>query len=169
MLDDAFGMCFESIHMSNDGFGTCFVSICMSDDVCGTSSECRPTLGDAFGTCFQCRLTLDDVCGTSSECRLTLDDVCGYRAVVRLADKLREARLRWYCHIFRANDDTVCTIGLNLEVPGKRPRGRPKQRWLDTLHMVLNVAGVHPDQAFDRGKWRYQTRRADSAIKWDKR
>ncbi|VDO98095.1 unnamed protein product [Heligmosomoides polygyrus] len=48
--------------------------------------------------------------------------------VVPIADKLREARLRWYGHVLRANDDTVCKIGLNLEVPGKRPRGRPKQR-----------------------------------------
>ncbi|VDO83764.1 unnamed protein product [Heligmosomoides polygyrus] len=72
--------------------------------------------------------------------------------VASIADKLREARLRWYGHVLRANDDTVCKIGrLNLEVPGKRPRGRPKQRWLDTLHMDLKLAGVHPDQAFDRG------------------
>ncbi|VDP54390.1 unnamed protein product [Heligmosomoides polygyrus] len=34
------------------------------------------------------------------------------------AEKLREARLRWYGHILRANDDTVCKIGLNPEVPG---------------------------------------------------
>ncbi|VDO95843.1 unnamed protein product [Heligmosomoides polygyrus] len=83
--------------------------------------------------------------------------------------KLREARLRWYGHVLRANDDTVCKIGLNLEVPGKRPRGRPKQHWLDTLHMDLKLAGVHPDQAFDREKWRHQTRRADPATKRDKR
>ncbi|VDO96393.1 unnamed protein product [Heligmosomoides polygyrus] len=89
--------------------------------------------------------------------------------VASIADKLREARLRWYGHVLRANDDAVCKIGLNLEVPGKRPRGRPKQRWLDTLHMDLKLAGVHPDQAFDREKWRHQTRRADPATKRDKR
>ncbi|VDO29640.1 unnamed protein product [Heligmosomoides polygyrus] len=48
--------------------------------------------------------------------------------VAPIAEKLREARLRWYGHVLRANDDTVRKIGLNLEVPGKRPRGRPKQR-----------------------------------------
>ncbi|VDP37194.1 unnamed protein product [Heligmosomoides polygyrus] len=81
--------------------------------------------------------------------------------VVPIADKLCEARLRWYGHVLRANDDTVCKIGLNLEVPGKRPRGRPKQRWLDTLHLDLKIAGVHP--------WRHHTRRADPATKRDKR
>ncbi|VDP17072.1 unnamed protein product [Heligmosomoides polygyrus] len=89
--------------------------------------------------------------------------------VVPIDDKLREARLRWYGHVLRANDDSVCKIGLNLEVPGKRPRGRPKQRWLDTLHLDLKIAGVHPDQAFDREKWRHHTRRADPATKRDKR
>ncbi|VDO63397.1 unnamed protein product [Heligmosomoides polygyrus] len=48
--------------------------------------------------------------------------------VAPIAEKLREARLRWYGHLFRANDDTVGKIGLNLEVPGKLPRGCPKQR-----------------------------------------
>ncbi|VDP41883.1 unnamed protein product [Heligmosomoides polygyrus] len=50
--------------------------------------------------------------------------------VAPIAEKLREARLRWYGHVLRANDDIVRKIGLNLEVPGKRPRGRPKQRTL---------------------------------------
>ncbi|VDO60746.1 unnamed protein product [Heligmosomoides polygyrus] len=30
---------------------------------------------------------------------------------------------------------------LNLEVPGKRPRERSKQRWLDTSHLDLKIAG----------------------------
>ncbi|VDO92435.1 unnamed protein product [Heligmosomoides polygyrus] len=64
--------------------------------------------------------------------------------VATIADKLQEARLRWLCHASRANDDTICKNGLNLEVTGKRPRRRPKQRWLDTLHLDLKMTGVHP-------------------------
>ncbi|EYB91787.1 hypothetical protein Y032_0202g1790 [Ancylostoma ceylanicum] len=73
--------------------------------------------------------------------------------IAPIADKLRETRLRWYGHVLRANKDTICKVGLNLEVPGKRPKGRPKQRWLDTLHADLKHVGVHPDQARDRVKW----------------
>ncbi|VDP53228.1 unnamed protein product [Heligmosomoides polygyrus] len=63
-----------------------------------------------------------------------LDHVCnvfipqrfGFAAI---ADKLREARLRWYGYVLRANGDTVRKIGLNIDVPGKRPsQGRPSQR-----------------------------------------
>ncbi|VDO70205.1 unnamed protein product [Heligmosomoides polygyrus] len=58
--------------------------------------------------------------------------------------KMREARLRWYGHVLRAKDGTVRKTGLNLDVPGRRLRGRPKQRWLDTLHQILKMAKLHP-------------------------
>ncbi|RCN49909.1 hypothetical protein ANCCAN_03944 [Ancylostoma caninum] len=60
-------------------------------------------------------------------------------------------------------------VGFDLEVSGKRPKGRPKQRWLDTLHADLKLAGIHPDQARDRAKWRQQTSKADPDTKRDKR
>ncbi|VDP55236.1 unnamed protein product [Heligmosomoides polygyrus] len=51
------------------------------------------------------------------------------------ADKMREARLRWYGHVLRGEQDSARKIGLNFEGIRKRPRGRPKQRWADTLHI----------------------------------
>ncbi|VDO66694.1 unnamed protein product [Heligmosomoides polygyrus] len=67
--------------------------------------------------------------------------------VAPIADKMPEARLRWYGHVLRGKADSVRKIGFELEVSGKRPRGRPKQRWADTLHEDFKVAGVHPDLA----------------------
>ncbi|EYC37026.1 hypothetical protein Y032_0834g2591 [Ancylostoma ceylanicum] len=87
--------------------------------------------------------------------------------IAPIADKLRWTRLRWYVHVLRANEYTICKVGLNLEVPGKRPKGRPKQRWLDTLHVDLKHVGVHPDQAHDRVKWRQKIRKADPATEQD--
>ncbi|VDO86743.1 unnamed protein product [Heligmosomoides polygyrus] len=84
--------------------------------------------------------------------------------VAPIADKMREAR-----HVLRGEEDSVRKIGLNFEVIGKRPRGRPKQRWADTLHTDLKVAGFHPDLALDRERWRHDTRIADPATKRDKR
>lgn len=46
------------------------------------------------------------------------------------------------CHVLRAGDDSVCEISLEPEVPGKHPRGRPKQRWLDELHGDLKLVGT---------------------------
>ncbi|EYB96023.1 hypothetical protein Y032_0154g2995 [Ancylostoma ceylanicum] len=87
--------------------------------------------------------------------------------IAPIADKLRETRLRWYVHVLRSNEDTICKVDLDLEVLGKRPKGRPKQRWLDTLHADLKHVGVHPDQAHDRVKWRQKIRKADPATKRD--
>ncbi|VDO26973.1 unnamed protein product [Heligmosomoides polygyrus] len=87
--------------------------------------------------------------------------------IAPMADKMGEARLRWYC--LRGKDDSVRKIGLNFEVIGKRPRGRPRQRWSDRLHIDLNVAGVHPDQALDRKRWGRGTRIADPAAKRNRR
>ncbi|VDL70796.1 unnamed protein product [Nippostrongylus brasiliensis] len=63
---------------------------------------------------------------------------------VPIAEKLRETRLRWYGHVLRASDDTVCKIGLAFDVLGTRPREHSKQRWVDTIHADLKAVGVHP-------------------------
>ncbi|VDO98151.1 unnamed protein product [Heligmosomoides polygyrus] len=70
--------------------------------------------------------------------------------VTPIFEKMREARLRWYGHVLGTTGDTARKIALNPDVSGKRPRGRPKRRWLDTLHQDLEMARLHPDQAFDR-------------------
>ncbi|VDP02237.1 unnamed protein product [Heligmosomoides polygyrus] len=61
--------------------------------------------------------------------------------VAPIADKMREARLRWYGHVLGGKEDTVRKIGLELEVSGKRPRGRPKQRWSDTSALRQKILG----------------------------
>uniref|UniRef100_A0A183F8A7 Transposase n=1 Tax=Heligmosomoides polygyrus TaxID=6339 RepID=A0A183F8A7_HELPZ len=87
--------------------------------------------------------------------------------VAPIADKMREARLRWYGHVLYKKEDSIRKIVLEPDMSAKRPRGRPKQRSSDTLHMDMKVTGVHPDQAQDREGWRHDTRRADPATKRD--
>lgn len=57
--------------------------------------------------------------------------------VALIADKFREAKLRWYGHVLYADEDKIAKQNFILEVTGKRPKGRPKQRWPDTLHNDL--------------------------------
>ena len=37
--------------------------------------------------------------------------------------------VRWYGHVLRRDDDSVLRISLNLEVTGRRKRGRLKKTW----------------------------------------
>ncbi|VDP26800.1 unnamed protein product [Heligmosomoides polygyrus] len=89
--------------------------------------------------------------------------------VAPIADKMREVRLRWYGHVLRGKGGSVRKIALESEMSCRRSKGRPEQRWSDTLHKDFKVAGVHPDLARDRERWRHGTRKADPAMKQDKR
>uniref|UniRef100_A0A7I4Y4S3 Reverse transcriptase domain-containing protein n=1 Tax=Haemonchus contortus TaxID=6289 RepID=A0A7I4Y4S3_HAECO len=77
--------------------------------------------------------------------RISNDAIRERFGVAPIVDKMREAGLRWYGHVLRADEGSVRKIGLNLDVSGRRPRGRPKQRWLDTLHEDLKTVNIHPD------------------------
>lgn len=88
--------------------------------------------------------------------------------VAPITEKMREYRLRWYGHVLRSDAVSLAHIGHSLEVPGKRPIGRPKQRWTDTLRADLAAAQLHPDDACDREIWRLRSRCADPATKRDK-
>ncbi|EYB96246.1 hypothetical protein Y032_0152g2882 [Ancylostoma ceylanicum] len=94
------------------------------------------------------------------------EDIRHRFGIATMTEKLREARLRWYGH---ADNATVCKIALNFDVPGKRSKGGPKQRWIDTLHSDLKLTGIHPDQAHDRAKWRQRISKADPTVTRDKR
>ncbi|EYC11992.1 hypothetical protein Y032_0048g1550 [Ancylostoma ceylanicum] len=79
--------------------------------------------------------------------RICNQDIRQRFGVAPITDKLREARLRWYGHVLRAESDSVCKFGFNLGLTGKRPKGRPKQRWMDTLHADPKTVAMHPGQA----------------------
>ncbi|EYC33739.1 hypothetical protein Y032_0002g959 [Ancylostoma ceylanicum] len=84
--------------------------------------------------------------------RICNQDVRQRFGVATITDKLREVRLRWYGHVLLADNDSVCKIGFNLGVPGKRPKGDPKQRWMGTLLVDLKAVGMHVDHTHDRMK-----------------
>jgi hypothetical protein len=39
-------------------------------------------------------------------------------------------------------------------VIGKRPRGRPRKRWKDSIREILEVFGVDWEQAYNRERWK---------------
>ena len=54
---------------------------------------------------------------------------------------------------------------MGMEVPGKRRRGRPKRRWLDSIRNDLSERGLSEEDAQDRPRWRRLTRHIDPHIK----
>ncbi|EYC18727.1 hypothetical protein Y032_0026g1333 [Ancylostoma ceylanicum] len=88
------------------------------------------------------------------------EDIRHRLGVAAMTDKLREARLRWYDHVLRADNAALCEIALNVDVPGKRSKGQPKQRCIYTLHSDLKLADIHPEKGHDRAKWRQRISKA---------
>ena len=83
--------------------------------------------------------------------------------VAPIPDKRRERRLRWAGHVYRADDDAVAKSGMKIEAPGRRPAGRPKLRWQDTLSRDMEAVGLQPYMARNRTTWRTRATISDPA------
>ncbi|MCJ8736303.1 hypothetical protein PDJAM_G00258220 [Pangasius djambal] len=60
--------------------------------------------------------------------RIRNEYIRGTAHVGRLGDKVREARLRWFGHVQRRESEYIGRRMLDMELPGRRRRGRPKRR-----------------------------------------
>ena len=70
-------------------------------------------------------------------------------------DRLATANgVRWYGHVLRRDDDSVLRVALNLEVSGKRKRGRPKKTWRKQVEEETEKIGLKKEDALRRDKWR---------------
>ncbi|MCJ8739298.1 hypothetical protein PDJAM_G00045650 [Pangasius djambal] len=59
--------------------------------------------------------------------RIRNEYIRGTAHVGRLGDKVREARLRWFGHVQRRESEYIGKRMLDMELPGRRRRGRPKK------------------------------------------
>ena len=76
--------------------------------------------------------------------------------VKQLGMKMREGRLRWYEHVMRRDQEYVGRKMVEMELPGKRRRGRPKRRFLDIVKDMGEVGAKETDVE-DRKMWRMMT------------
>lgn len=82
-------------------------------------------------------------------------DIHRGRAQVRcFGDQAREARLRWFGQVQRRDSDCVGKRMLRFMLPERRPRGRPKRRFMDLVKDDMRVVGVSEADAEDSVRWR---------------
>ena len=68
------------------------------------------------------------MCGQKVVDRKTTEEQMDMLGLKETIDRLATANgVRWYGHVLRRDDDSVLRVALNLEVSGKRKRGRPKK------------------------------------------
>ena len=78
--------------------------------------------------------------------------------VERLGLKMREGRLRWYGHVMRKDQEYVGRKGIQMELPGKRRRGRPKRRFVDVVKEDMGEVDAKETDVEDRKAWRMMIR-----------
>ncbi|KAK3567797.1 hypothetical protein QTP86_026441 [Hemibagrus guttatus] len=79
--------------------------------------------------------------------RIRNEYIRGTAHVGRLGDKVKEDRLRWFGHVQRRESEYIGRRMLDMELPGRRQRGRPKRRKRKSLmdmvsHWTPGVSSV---------------------------
>ena len=71
-----------------------------------------------------------------------------------IESKLRRNRLRWFGHVKRRGEDSAVGRAMRMEVPGRRPVGRPKKSWRRCIEGDMEDLGIEEDTAEIRDEWR---------------
>ena len=70
--------------------------------------------------------------------------------VERLGIKMRKGRLRWYGHVMRRDREYVRRKMMEMKLPGKRRKGRPKRRFLNVVKKDMGKVGAKETDVKDR-------------------
>ena len=93
------------------------------------------------------------MCGQKVVDRKTTEEQMDMLGLKKTTDRLATANgVGWYAHVLRRDDDSVLRVALNLEVSGKRKRGRTKKTWRKQVEETEKI-GLK-ENALRRNKWR---------------
>ena len=91
------------------------------------------------------------MCGQKVVDRKTTEEQIDMLGLKETIDRYSTANgVRWYGYVLRRDDDSVLRVALNLEVSGKRKRGRPKKQVEEETEKI----GLKKENALRRDKWR---------------
>jgi len=91
--------------------------------------------------------------GINWEDHVRNEDIRREAKVKPVSRHMRKRRLQWYGHVQRRNNEEDIRYVTELKILGKRKRGRPKQRWMDTIRDDMKRWGLKPEDAEDRERW----------------
>ena len=92
--------------------------------------------------------------GVTRKDKIRNEYIRGTVKVERLGMKMREGRLRWYGHVMRRDKEDVGKKMIEMELPTKRKRGRPKRRFLNLVKEDMGEVGAKETDVEDRTVWR---------------
>ena len=67
---------------------------------------------------------------------------------------MKKGRLRWYGHVMKSDQEYVGKKMMEMELLGKRKRGKPKRRFVDVVKEDIREVGAKETDVEDRKVWR---------------
>ena len=92
--------------------------------------------------------------GVTTKDKIRNESVRGTVKIAKLGDKLRNAKLRWYGHVKRREEGYVGKRMMEMAVPGRRKRGRPRRRSMDLARDDMKRVGAREGDEVNRVKWK---------------
>ena len=67
--------------------------------------------------------------------------------VVKIEDMIIQSRLRWYVHVMRGDINSQIREVIEVELAGKRKKGRPRKSWEECVKKDLERYGLRREDA----------------------
>ncbi|KAM2298110.1 hypothetical protein ACFXTI_000109 [Malus domestica] len=102
------------------------------------------------------------MCGHTLKDKIRNEDIRGKVGVAKIEGKMRENQLRWFGHVQRRPIDApVRRYDYEIEVQGRRGKGRPRKTLEETLRKDLELLDLMEDMIQNRAQWRSRIHVAD--------
>ena len=88
--------------------------------------------------------------GVTVKDKMKSEDIRKELGVGSIKSKARESRLKWFGHVHHREQESNLRQVMDMEIPGRRPRGRPRGRWRDLVDWDMRELPVVPEDADDR-------------------
>ena len=99
--------------------------------------------------------------GVTRKDRIKNEVIRGTVKVTSVSKKKQEGRLRWYGHVVRREEGSCERQIMDMEVGGRRKRGRPRTRWKDCVMTDSREKNLDLGMAEDRSSWRRLIKNSD--------
>ncbi|XP_066962287.1 uncharacterized protein [Macrobrachium rosenbergii] len=103
----------------------------------------------------------------NKEDRIRNEYTRGSTKVLEISKKVQEGRLRWYGYLLRRQEHHIGKHAMEMELQGRRRRGRLRKRWRDYVSEGLREKGLDEAETHHRGRWKRRIQNGDPLQKWD--
>ena len=94
------------------------------------------------------------MCGNYMKDRRTNEELRRLVGVEPNTSVIRSGRLRSYGHVMRKGDEDWVKKCMEYIVEGRRPVGRPRKTWLESVEADMAELEIDKEDVNDRNKWR---------------